>query len=109
MKSFSPGKTGFVNVAMNMTPHCDCEPTDSLPPTPDLGVFASLDPLACDKAVADRIVAAPAYPGSSVEAKAAGAGDDKIQVVYPEIDMERYWQMCLRWELGSLEYDLQDL
>jgi len=109
MKTFEEGKAAFINVGMNMTPHCDCEPTESIPSTPDIGIFASMDPLACDKAAADLIIAAPAYPGSVVDEKGAGPGDDKIKVTYPDIDMDRYWEMCAKWGLGQLNYDLQTL
>ncbi|MBN2585928.1 MAG: DUF362 domain-containing protein [Candidatus Fermentibacteraceae bacterium] len=45
----------YVNFAMNITRGCDCEPRRMKPLLPDVGVFASTDPVAIDRACFDMI------------------------------------------------------
>jgi hypothetical protein len=45
-----PDKCGFFNLAYDVTPHCDCAPYGDVPMVPDVGMFASKDPVACDMA-----------------------------------------------------------
>lgn len=42
------------NLLVNITPNCDCYPQTEKPVLPDLGIFASFDPVACDQAALDR-------------------------------------------------------
>ncbi|MBE6366850.1 MAG: DUF362 domain-containing protein [Lentisphaerae bacterium] len=43
----------FINFALNITRGCDCEPLPMKPCIHDIGVFASLDPVAIDRACYD--------------------------------------------------------
>ena len=43
----------YLNFALNITRGCDCEPWKMKPLIPDIGVFASTDPVAIDKACFD--------------------------------------------------------
>jgi uncharacterized Fe-S center protein len=62
-----PEKSGFVNVAVDITPLCDCDPFTDVPFVQDLGVFASRDPVALDRACVDAVTAAPGLPNSMAE------------------------------------------
>lgn len=48
-------KNIYVNFLMNITKGCDCEGFKMTPVLHDIGVFASLDPVAVDKASMDKI------------------------------------------------------
>jgi len=109
LSRFSPQKRFFVNIAMDITPHCDCPPESPLPAVPDIGIFASYDVIACDKACFDFIKEAQAYPGSEMDKKGKGRGDEKIKATYPDIDMERYWEICEQSGIGSVEYKIEKL
>ncbi|MEW5737114.1 MAG: DUF362 domain-containing protein [Thermodesulfobacteriota bacterium] len=50
-----PGKVAYVNFIMNVTPDCDCIPWSDAPIVPDVGVLASFDPVAIDKASWDLV------------------------------------------------------
>lgn len=51
------GKKGiFFNFINNITKHCDCAKTDSEIICEDIGVLASIDPVACDKAAYDLVI-----------------------------------------------------
>ncbi|MBN2344010.1 MAG: DUF362 domain-containing protein [Deltaproteobacteria bacterium] len=45
----------YLNFAMNITPGCDCEAKKMKPLMEDVGIFASTDPVAIDKACYDMI------------------------------------------------------
>ncbi|MDY6965265.1 MAG: DUF362 domain-containing protein [Halobacteriota archaeon] len=62
-----PEKFYFFNFLMDITPGCDCCPYSDNPIVPDLGILASKDPLAIDKASVDLVNAAPTLPGSMAE------------------------------------------
>ncbi|WP_028316277.1 DUF362 domain-containing protein [Desulfatibacillum aliphaticivorans] len=49
------GKMGFINFVQNVTPDCDCVPWSDSPIVPDVGILASTDPVALDKASLDLV------------------------------------------------------
>ena len=60
-------KVGFINMAIDISPACDCVGFSDMPIVPNLGVFASTDPVALDKASVDKAAQAPGMPGSAAE------------------------------------------
>jgi len=48
-------KVAYINFLMNITPHCDCVPWSDAPIVPDIGILASVDPIAIDKASLDLV------------------------------------------------------
>ncbi len=50
-------KNIYFNFALNITDNCDCDEKKMLPVYSDLGIFASIDPLAIDKACFDELAA----------------------------------------------------
>jgi uncharacterized Fe-S center protein len=48
-------KNIYINFIMNITKGCDCEPRKMKPVTDDVGIFASTDPLALDKACYEAV------------------------------------------------------
>jgi len=103
---------GYVNFITEVTPHCDCPPYSEMPIVPEIGIVASLDPVAVDKASADLVNASAGIAGSVLGDKGGSdvleAGSDKIRFV-----TGRDWMDLLklgeRVGLGSLEYDLVTL
>jgi uncharacterized Fe-S center protein len=59
LKNFK-GKAGFLNFVQDVTPECDCVAPAGRPLVQDVGILASLDPVAIDKASIDLIDKAPA-------------------------------------------------
>lgn len=53
---FKPENMAFVNVANKLSIDCDCVPNPKDPEMKDLGVFASLDPVALDQCCYDAVV-----------------------------------------------------
>lgn len=103
------GKAGFINFGFDITAHCDCEGESKLPVVPDIGILASLDVVACDKASYDLITQAPIYPGCELERKRIKPGHNKVESIYPDIDTTAYWKLCQQSGLGNLEYELETI
>lgn len=49
----------YINVMNNMSVDCDCSSHPEPPRIPDIGILASLDPVALDKACVDQVYASP--------------------------------------------------
>ncbi len=49
----------YINVANNLSVDCDCVATPAAPEMADLGIFASLDPVAVDQACLDAVLQSP--------------------------------------------------
>ncbi len=82
VKAVGRQKVGFINMAIDVSPSCDCVGFADMPIVPHLGVFASTDPVALDKATLDRAVQAPGMPGSAaVDYEAAQPGAHKFSAV----------------------------
>jgi len=81
MKSFKPGKIGYMAYAVDIAPECDCFPWADTPVTPDVGVFASYDLIAIETALVDMIDKGPIMPGSRAEQLGLKPGEDKFKAV----------------------------
>jgi len=80
MKAVGPEKVGFINMAIDVSPKCDCVNYAGVPIVPHLGVFASKDPVAIDMACVDAARNSPGIPGSMAEEMDAHhVGDAKFE------------------------------
>jgi uncharacterized Fe-S center protein len=76
------GKCAFVNLAIDIVPLCDCDPFVGIPIVPDLGVLASKDPVALDRACVDLVNQSQGIPGSMAEqAGVMEKGCDKFNAI----------------------------
>jgi hypothetical protein len=99
------GKVGYMNFLMQISPGCDCMPFSDGPIVPDIGILASLDPIAIDQASIDLVNRSRGNSTSAVGEK-TGEGEDKIRAVYPEIDWEMQLEYGERLGLGTRAYRL---
>ena len=53
------GNILYINVMNRLSEDCDCDPTPREPKMADIGILASLDPVALDQACVDLVYAAP--------------------------------------------------
>ena len=78
----------YLTFAMNFSPDCDCNGKEMAPLYPDLGIFASTDPVAIDRAVFDMLATregrAP-FAGREIfeYAKSLGIGSISYQLITP--------------------------
>ena len=93
----------YVNFVTSVVPDCDCMKDMAPPFVEDIGILASVDPVAVDMASLDLVTAAPDANNSPVN---AGAGADKFSAYRPEIDGILQLSIAESLELGSMEYEL---
>jgi len=63
-KAVLDGRPNFhISLVIDVSPYCDCHSENDMPIVPNLGMFASFDPIALDKACADAVLASPPNPG----------------------------------------------
>jgi hypothetical protein len=85
-------KIAFLNFCIKITRECDCLAKDDPRIVPDIGIFASLDPVSIDKACLDMVNQA--------------AGKDIFRELHPKRDGTKQLEYARSLGLGSLEYDL---
>jgi len=101
----------FVNFLLEVDWLCDCEHGDrgwsDLPIVPDLGVAASVDPVALDVASTELVNDAPGMPGSRAdEAGAMKPGADKFKAIFPNMYWKDALTACERLGIGRTSYKL---
>ncbi len=96
-----PGKTGFLNFIISVTPDCDCCDWSDVPFVPDVGFAASRDPVAIDTASADLVKATRPSPGG----KAAGTRGDVWRAIY-DVNYRLIFEAGEKIGLGTRQYQL---
>lgn len=89
------GKAGFVNFLIQVTKDCDCMARNQKRIVEDIGILASLDPVAVDQATADLVID-------------RGGGKDPLRAGY-DIDWSAQLRHGQRIGLGKTTYDLVEL
>ncbi len=101
------GKTFFLNFAMDISPNCDCYGWSDTPIVNGLGLLASYDPVAVDKACIDMMNAAPGLVNSEAEEFGALAtGSKKLNLIKGK-DIEAQVQGGVANGAGSDEYEIE--
>lgn len=98
------GKYGFITFVTNVSPDCDCYGWSDAPLVKDIGILASLDPVAIDQACIDLVNSETALPNTRLEGKTDKG--DKFRALYPDIDWNRQLAYAEEIGLGSRKYDL---
>ena len=105
-KAVLHGRPSFhISLAIDVSPFCDCHAENDIPIVPDVGMFASFDPVAIDKACADAVNAQPAVAGSILEKHGHSHGDH-----FADVSPDTNWMSALehaqKLGLGTIEYEL---
>ena len=100
------GRPNFhINLVIDVSPYCDCHAENDVPIVPDVGMFASFDPVALDVACADAVNRQPVNPGS-ILAEREHCHHDHFTDVTPETN----WRSCVehaqKLGVGSCSYEL---
>ena len=109
MMTKEEGKCFFLNYAIDITPCCDCYGWADTPIVNGLGVFASYDPVAVDKACMDMMNEAPGLLNS--EAEEFGAlepGTKKLDIIKGK-DVEPQIYGGVENGMGTTEYELEEV
>ena len=86
IKAVGKDNVAFINLALDIAPLCDCMNFSDTPIVPNLGVFASYDPVAVDKACVDMATQAFGISGSkAAETEVLDSGKRKFESCAPLI------------------------
>jgi len=97
-------KTVFVNFINHVSPACDCYPYNDAPIIRDVGIVASLDPVAIDQASVDLVNKEPVIDSSLK--KNIEPGNDKFKGIYPNVDWSLQLDYAEKLGLGTRSYEL---
>jgi uncharacterized Fe-S center protein len=99
------GRPNFhVNVVNQVSPYCDCHNENDAAVVPDIGIFASFDPVALDKACIDAVNAAPVI--STILDTGKYHGHDHFTAIHPVTDWRSQISHAEKIGLGSGDYEL---
>ncbi|WP_283674407.1 DUF362 domain-containing protein [Butyricicoccus sp. Marseille-Q5471] len=109
-KAVVDGRPCFhISLVLDVSPNCDCHAENDVPIVPNVGMFASFDPIALDQACADAVNRMPINPGSCISDHAEHAHEhahDHFHLSHPDTD----WQVALdhgeKLGLGTRQYEL---
>lgn len=96
----------YVNFVTKVAPDCDCMHDTGPALVADIGVLASRDPVALDRACLDLVTQAPCSADSPLFGKVA-AGDDKFTAVHPSTNGASQLEHAERIGLGSQHYVIE--
>lgn len=107
-----------VSLVVDVSPNCDCHAENDIPIVPDIGMFASFDPIALDRACVDAVNRQQPIHGSllhdAMKSHDCGCGcehghshdNDHFHMTHPDTD----WPSCLehaeKLGIGTQDYEL---
>lgn len=96
-----------INFIMDVSPDCDCWGHNDMPIVGDIGIAASTDPVALDRACADMVVEAPAaWHLRDKDDDNDLRGADKFRMAHNNTDWNTALDHAEKIKLGSLAYKL---
>jgi uncharacterized Fe-S center protein len=105
-KAVVDGRPHFhFSVVNQVSPYCDCHGENDAAVVPDIGLFASFDPVAIDKACIDAVNNAPAIQ-TSIIADCEQKTNDHFTNIHPSTDWRSQIKHGEKIGLGSGEYEL---
>ncbi len=107
-KAVVDGRPCFhISLVIDVSPNCDCHAENDMAIVPNVGMFASFDPVALDMACVDAVNAQTPLRGSAADDEHAKAHvHDHFQRLHPDTN----WRSCLehgeKIGIGTREYEL---
>jgi len=100
-----PGQVGYINFLLNITPDCDCVPWSDAAIVPDIGILASTDPVAIDRASLDLVNNEQGFARTHLATNLA-PGEDKFKGVWDYTDGDYQIAYAAGIGLGEEAYRL---
>ena len=107
-KAVVDGRPCFhISLVIDVSPNCDCHSENDMPIVPNVGMFASFDPVALDMACVDAVNAQTPLRGSAADGAHGHEHEhDHFQRIHPDTN----WRSCLehgeKIGIGSRQYEL---
>lgn len=110
-KAVVDGRPCFhISLVIDVTPNCDCHSENDTPILPNLGMFASFDPLALDQACVDACLKATPLSGSQLADNMKKPDFIDHHDHFTNSTPESEWHTCLEHAekigVGTREYEL---
>ena len=110
-KAVVDGRPGFhISLICDVSPTCDCHSGNDTPIIPDVGMFASFDPLALDQACVDACLKQTPLPGSQLTDEMSRPGFHDRHDHFDNANPNTEYKTCLahaeKIGLGSRQYEL---
>ena len=102
-----------IALVCDVSPNCDCHAENDIPIIPDVGMFASFDPVALDVACADACNRQPVIAGSvlaeNLKRQEGCEHADHFDMTHPDTE----WKSCIahgvKIGLGTDQYELIEI
>ena len=94
-----------ISLVVDVSPYCDCHAENDAPIVPDVGMFASFDPVALDMACADAVNAQPAIANSRL-GEQPHVHHDHFMDNHPDTNWKSAIDHAVKLGIGSKEYEL---
>lgn len=119
-----------VSLVVDVSPNCDCHSENDIPIVPNIGMFASFNPVALDMACADAVNKQIPVAGSILHKNKAkencgcscgcdhtqdghtkdhtenGHTEDHFKMTHPDTDWQVCMEHCVKMGIGTMEYEL---
>ena len=95
-----------ITLLIDVSPFCDCYGSNDAPVIPDVGMFASFDPVALDKACADAANRQHAIADSLLGEAKPIEGADHFHTMHPDTKWEAGIEQAEKLGLGTADYEL---
>ena len=99
-----------ISLVQDVSPNCDCHSENDAPILPDIGMFASFDPVAIDQACADACGKAAPMPNSQLSDNLCKCGfldlGDPFKNSNPEVEWKAQLAHGEKIGLGTRDYEL---
>ena len=94
-----------ISLAIDISPYCDCHAENDTPIVPNIGMFASFDPVAIDRACADMVNKAPVLENSARAERKQG-NLDHFTSLFPESNWHIQLDHAEKLGIGTQNYEL---
>ena len=102
-----------IALVQDISPNCDCHGENDAPILPDIGMFASFDPVALDQACADACLKATPIANSQLGENLAKPGwvchHNHFKDSNPNVEWEATLDQGEKIGLGSRSYELKEI
>ena len=97
-----------ISLVVDVSPNCDCHAENDVPIVPNVGMFASFDPVALDMACADAVNRQPVIAGSVLD-ELPKLHKDHFTNSHPETNWMSALDHAEKLGMGSKEYELIEI
>ncbi len=110
-KAVVDGRPCFhISLVQDISPVCDCHGENDAPILPDVGMFASFDPVALDQACVDACLKQTPLPNSQLADRMAEPDFQDLHDHFRNVEPSTEWESCLEHcqelGIGTRQYEL---